>query len=228
MHRNRLLIENMATEDIHKHLYNLRSDFAGKELSKIDVDSNPFEQFRTWFDEGVKAEVNELQAMVVTSVSAEGWPSSRVVYLREIDDDGFVFYTNYNSDKGQDFSANPKMSFTFFWPELARQLHVQGSIEKISAERSDNYFASRPRLSQIGAWASEQSESLENRNELELKVEEFTKRFEDQEVPRPPHWGGFKITPRAFEFWQGRPNRLHDRMKYRIVDGQWTVDRVSP
>lgn len=218
----------MATEDIHKHLYHLRSDFAGQKLSKEDVDADPFVQFRTWFDEGVEAEVEELQAMVITSVSAEGWPSSRIVYMREIDEDGFVFYTNYNSSKGQDYAANPKISVTFFWKELARQLHVQGDIEQVSAERSDAYFASRPRMSQVGAWASEQSESLTSRNELELKVDAFDKRFKDQDVPRPPHWGGYKITPRAFEFWQGRPSRLHDRIVYKLVDGVWKIDRVSP
>jgi pyridoxamine 5'-phosphate oxidase len=215
--------------NINEKLYHLRSEFTSAELSRDQIGADPFVQFRMWFDQAVKADVNEVQAMVIASVSADDIPSTRIVYLREIDADGFVFYTNYDSNKGHDFIQRPRIGFTLFWPELERQIQVRGLVEKVSPERSDAYFESRPRASQIGAWASNQSSTLENRAQLEARVKEITAKYEGQNVPRPPHWGGFKIIPISFEFWQGRPSRLHDRIQFRLdQQNNWKIERLSP
>jgi pyridoxamine 5'-phosphate oxidase len=166
--------------------------------------------------------------MVVATSSPDGIPSARVVLLREFDRDGFVFYTNYASRKGTEAVANPKASVVFFWDELDRQIRIEGDLEKIGSVESDRYFASRPRESQIAAWASNQSGVISGRDELQKKFEQFKSRFDGRPVPRPENWGGLRLRPRTFEFWQGRPNRLHDRIAYSLVKGTWQILRLAP
>ena len=215
-------------EDLQNYLNSIRRDFADKALTEEAVNKNPFNQFETWFEEAVSSKILDPYAMSVSTVSAEGQPSTRIVYLRFISEDGLVFYTNYKSDKGNNITINNKVGINFFWGELDRQIRVEGEVVKASEEMSDLYFSKRPRESQVGAWASEQSSVIENREELENRVEHFTEKYKDQEIPRPPHWGGYIVKPKTFEFWQGRPNRLHDRLIYSKSNGSWVISRVAP
>ncbi len=214
-------------EDLQNYLNEIRRDFSGKPLSKSSVNPNPFLQFDVWFEEAVNAQILDPQAMSISTVDANGHPSTRIVYLRGIDD-GFIFYTNYNSHKANDIEANDKVALNFLWRGLDRQIRVDGVVEKVSNQKSDEYFSKRPRESQIGAWASSQSAELNSREELEQKVVDFTKQYEGQEVPRPPHWGGYIVKPNKIEFWQGRPNRLHDRILYQKEGEEWKIKRLSP
>lgn len=212
-------------EDSIQHL---RRDFHGEALEKSKVPKNPMNLLEAWLDAAIKSGIREPNAFVI-STSINGQPDSRVVLLRGLKEDGLVFYTNYKSQKARELLANPLISINFFWKELDRQIRLKASVEKLSEAESDAYFASRPRESQIGAWASKQSSYLINREELEKKVEECHKRFEGQEVPRPDFWGGFYAKVFYFEFWQGRENRLHDRIIYHIPEkGKWKIDRLSP
>jgi pyridoxamine 5'-phosphate oxidase len=206
----------------------IRRDYSLKELSKSSVAPDPIAQFSVWMREALDAALIEPTAMTVSTVGADGKPSSRVVLLKGFDADGFVFFTNYESRKGSDLAANPHTSLHFFWPELERQVIISGVADKVSRERSEAYFASRPVGSRIGAWASKQSSILTNREELERRVEEIREKFPNGDVPCPPFWGGFRVKPTRVEFWQGRKSRLHDRIVYESIDEAWSVVRLSP
>ena len=196
----------------------------GLDLSNLI--KNPFEQFRLWFGFAVEADAFHANAMVLSTVH-DNSPSSRVVLLKEMDEKGFVFFTNYTSAKSKEIDANKNAALLFFWKELERQIRIEGVLEKVSEENSNEYFKTRPRESQIGAWASPQSTTI-TRAELEKRVEEFTKKFEGQEVPRPDFWGGFRLVPTRFEFWQGRAGRLHDRFVYENKNGVWEIVQIAP
>ena len=197
-------------------------------LDLADLAATPIQQWHHWYDDAVEAGVAEPNAMTVSSNDAEGQPDSRVVLAREVNDEGIVFYTNYESAKGVQLAGAPFASAVFAWLDLHRQVRVRGEIEVVSSEESDAYFASRPRESQIGAWASAQSQVITGREELEAAVVEMTQRFMGGDVPRPPHWGGLRIVPSTVEFWQGRPSRLHDRFRYAWAGTQWSISRLAP
>ncbi len=197
-------------------------------LDLADLAASPIQQWHRWYDNAVEAGVAEPNAMTVSSNDAEGQPDARVVLAREVNDEGIVFYTNYESAKGVQLAGAPFASAVFAWLDLHRQVRVRGEIEVVSSEESDAYFASRPRESQIGAWASAQSQVITGREELEAAVVEMTQRFMGGDVPRPPHWGGLRIVPSTVEFWQGRPSRLHDRFRYAWAGTQWSISRLAP
>ena len=208
----------------------LRAELQAKGLRRADLADDPFAQFEAWFQFAIDVDVHEPHAMIVSSVGPDGMPSSRHVLLKGFDH-GFVFFTNYTSQKGRELQAHPMASICFPWNILARQVRVVGTVEKVTETESDEYFRSRPRGSQTGAWASHQSEILADRSILESRWVEAEKRFEGTDVPRPPHWGGFRILPREIEFWQGMPSRLHDRFRYAADSSQptgWRVERLSP
>ena len=206
----------------------LRQDYNFKGLHEQDLDPNPFTQFKLWFDEALSASVIEPNAMLLSTVS-NGRPSARIVLLKDLDQTGFTFFTNYESKKAREMETDPFVSLTFFWKELERQVRIEGKVEKTSDAESSEYFAVRPRGSQIGAWASAQSEHLENREELEERTRLLEEKFAGSEVPRPPHWGGYRVVPHYFEFWQGRPSRLHDRLVYeKNGEGSWEIGRLYP
>lgn len=216
-------------EDLRNYINSVRRDFANRPLDENNLPSSPFELFEKWFEDAVASQILDPYAMIISTVNVEAKPSSRVVYMRDIKPEGLIFYTNYKSHKSKDLLFNPNISVLFFWGELERQIRIEGLVEQVSAEVSDQYFASRPRESQIGAWASDQSDELISREELEKKVDLYSKKFEKGIVPRPPHWGGFLIKVNYFEFWQGRPNRLHDRISYQLSDsGLWIRGRLQP
>jgi pyridoxamine 5'-phosphate oxidase len=197
-------------------------------LDLADLAATPIQQWHRWYDDAVEAGVAEPNAMTVSSNDAEGQPDARVVLAREVNDEGIIFYTNYESAKGIQLASAPFASAVFAWLDLHRQVRVRGEIEVVSSEESDAYFASRPRESQIGAWASAQSQVIAGREELEAAVVEMTQRFMGGDVPRPPHWGGLRIVPSTVEFWQGRPSRLHDRFRYAWAGTQWSISRLAP
>lgn len=209
------------------NLADLRRDFASHELLESTIAADPFDQFKSWFDEALTSDVIDVNAMTVATVGADGRPSIRVVLLKEYDENGFVFYTNYGSKKGTDLTGNPNTVFHFFWPQLDRQIAIYGSVEKTSREESAEYFNSRPVDSRIGAWSSAQSSVIASREELEGRFAEYKEKFGD-EVPLPDFWGGFRLKPIRFEFWQGRQNRLHDRIVYTRSADDWTTSRLSP
>ncbi len=208
-------------------LADLRKSYMKGNLSEEDVKANPIDQFHIWFDQAQHAELPEPNAMTVASVDANGKPSARVVLIKKVTQDGFVFFTNYESRKGQALTANPHAALLFFWPELERQIRIEGSVSKLSAEESDAYFHSRPLDSRIGAWASPQSQVITSRTQLVTKAAEYALKFA-LNPPRPPHWGGFRVKHEVLEFWQGRPSRLHDRIQYILEDGQWKIQRLAP
>lgn len=206
----------------------LRKEYTLNGLDVADVAADPITQFRQWFDAALQAGIPEPNAMHLATVSPEGRPSGRIVLVKGVDERGFAFYTNYESQKGQQLTNHPMASLTFFYPELERQIRIEGRVEKVSPEESDIYFNSRPRGSQLGAWVSHQSEVIADRAVLASRQEELEAQFAGQSVPRPPHWGGFRVVPDRVEFWQGRPSRLHDRIRYRLVAGDWIIERVAP
>jgi len=211
-----------------QNLQDLRQEYRAAELAETDVESNPILQFKKWFTEAVDAKLFEPNVMTLATANASGKPSARILLLKGFDEDGFVFFTNYNSDKGKDLAENPQASLVFFWPELERQVRIDGLVNKIAAEDSTAYFHSRPVGSQIGATASPQSSVIPNREVLEEKVKQLTAEFEGKEIPRPLHWGGYLLSPTHIEFWQGRPSRLHDRINYHFVEGSWIINRLAP
>jgi pyridoxamine 5'-phosphate oxidase len=208
---------------------NVRVADIGQQLREEDVDADPVRQFADWFTEEVYAGVRAPEAAALATASADGSPSVRMVLVKRYDDAGFVFFTNYESRKGRELAANPYASLLFYWIELERQVRVEGRIVKTSAAESDTYFASRPLGSRIGAWASNQSQLIESRSQLETREREISLQYGDQ-PPRPPHWGGYRLVPEAIEFWQGRPSRLHDRLLYTRASetGDWHISRLSP
>jgi pyridoxamine 5'-phosphate oxidase len=213
---------------IDKKLADIRNDYSREELSKDRVDKDPFAQFGHWMDEAIAAALPEPTAMCLSTTSSDGRPSSRMVLLKGFDKDGFVFYTNYNSRKGRELAENPHAALTFFWPELERQIRITGRTSKVSEEESDEYFDSRPYTSRLGAWASEQSEPIESKTVLVTKAAKLAIKYAAGSVPRPSHWGGYRVAPNEIEFWQGRPSRLHDRICYELIDGIWRISRLSP
>ncbi|MDZ7720398.1 MAG: pyridoxamine 5'-phosphate oxidase [Balneolaceae bacterium] len=214
-------------QDPKKAIAMIRREYEGIPLDKESVDFNPFNQFTKWFKDAVKQVSADANAMTLTTVGEKGQPSSRTVLLKEFDKSGFVFYTNYQSRKGRHIQNNSQVSITFYWAELMRQIHIEGNAQKVPDTQSDEYFKSRPVASQLGAWASSQSEEVESRSVLKEKMKEFEQKFGD-EIPRPPHWGGFLVVPHRIEFWQGRLNRLHDRICYTLEEEDWVIKRLSP
>jgi len=208
---------------------NLREQYKLSTLSQADVVENPIEQFKVWMQQALNSESPEPNAMTLATVNKDGIPSARIVLLKEITEEGFIFYTNYESKKARDMAANNNVAVVFNWLELQRQVRIEGSISKISREHAEKYFHTRPRKSQIGAVVSQQSSTISSRNILEEKLEELTQEFDGMEkIPMPDNWGGFLITPKSIEFWQGRRNRLHDRIQYLLHNNRWTTQRLSP
>lgn len=208
----------------------MRRDYTLRGLSESDVDADPMRQFAVWFEEAIRADLPEPNAMTLATATPQGLPSARMVLIKGYDARGFVLYTNYESRKGDELLANPYAALVFFWPELERQIRIEGRVERVTAEESDAYFASRPRGSRIGAWASHQSRVLPSREPLEARVRELETQYPDESapIPRPPYWGGYRVVPDVVEFWQGRPSRLHDRLRYRRAGDTWVIERLSP
>jgi pyridoxamine 5'-phosphate oxidase len=208
----------------------LRREYETTGLHRAEMHPNPIEQFATWFSTAVNSGLPDVNAMSLGTAAPDGRPSVRVVLLKSFDEHGFVFFTNYNSRKGRDLDANPQAALGFYWMQLERQVRIDGRAHKTSREESQEYFHSRPRGSQLGAWVSHQSEVIDARRILDARLAEMTQRFAGQDVIElPPHWGGYRVVPETIEFWQGRANRLHDRFLYtRQKDGSWTLDRLAP
>lgn len=214
---------------MEKTIAELRKDYTLEGLSEDQVSPNPFQQFTVWFNQALNAQLPEPNAMTVATATPDGQPSARIVLLKDFDARGFVFYTNYLSHKGLELTNNPQAALVFWWAQLERQVRICGRVEQVSADESDKYFYSRPLNSRLGAWASEQSQAITSRDILEQRLQELQLKYENQDVPRPPHWGGWRVIPREIEFWQGRPSRLHDRLRYALVgSGSWQIERLSP
>jgi pyridoxamine 5'-phosphate oxidase len=207
----------------------LRQEYTRAGLKESDADPDPIEQFRRWFDEALVADLHEPNAMTLATATPDGRPSARIVLLKGFDGRGIVFYTNYEGRKGWELETNPYAALNFYWGELERQVRIEGHVSRISEEESDAYFAGRPRGSQLGAWVSEQSRPVRDRDALEERLHALEAEYEDREVPRPPFWGGYRVEPETIEFWQGRENRLHDRLRYcRSETGEWRRERLQP
>jgi pyridoxamine 5'-phosphate oxidase len=215
-------------ETMNKSLAAFRENYKLGSLRRRDLLEDPFAQFELWFSQAAEAGVPEPNAMTLSTVSPEGRPSSRVVLLKEMTKEGFVFYTNQQSRKGHEISANPYASLLFFWSILEQQVRIEGDVAMVDEEEADTYFRSRPSGSRLGAWVSEQSTVIPSRAWLDERLERFSKDFDQMEIPRPPHWGGYLIKPTLFEFWQGRENRLHDRFIYLPHGDGWKIERLSP
>jgi pyridoxamine 5'-phosphate oxidase len=205
-----------------------RHEYIGAGLRRAHLDPNPVKQFENWFTAAFKAHILDANAMTL-STCVDGKPSARVVLLKDFDERGFVFFTNYASEKGQQLEKNPNAALVFYWVEVERQIRIQGAVEKTSREESEEYFHSRPIGAQLGAWASPQSEVIDARRVLSARLEEMKQRFAEGPIPLPPHWGGFRVKPERIEFWQGRPDRLHDRFRYTLQrNGSWSIERLAP
>ena len=212
-----------------QNLQDYRLNYKKGELSKNSVDPNPFQQFQTWFSDTKLSEtVAEINAMTLTTLGLDGFPKGRVVLLKKYDEYGFYFYTNYLSEKGKSIMHNEKVSLSFFWPSLERQIIIKGIATKTSKEDSENYFSSRPFGSKLGAIISSQSEVIDNRKVLEKKLNLLELKYAEKEIEKPAHWGGFLVAPISIECWQGRPNRLHDRIRYTLKECDWVIERLSP
>lgn len=207
----------------------LRQDYQMQSLSKSDVHANPIDQFRKWWDEALNAQIVEPNAMTLATASADGLPAARIVLLKALSEEGFSFFTNYNSYKALQLAENPRACLVFLWKELERQVRITGLVEKLPPIVSDEYFSSRPIKSQIGAWASPQSQAIENRSWLENEQKKYEEKFAAEPIKRPGHWGGYIVKPVNIEFWQGRRSRLHDRIQYVLNDtGDWRIERLAP
>lgn len=210
------------------NLHQMRTDFTRATLSKTDAPASPHQLFEIWLYQAIESNEPESNAMCLSTVSPGGKPSSRMVLLKDFNDKGFAFFTNYQSRKGRDLSVNSFAALLFFWPQLERQVRIEGNVEMCSKKESDKYFAERPQLSRLGAWASPQSEVIPDREFLEKKMNEFTKKHTEPIIPRPSFWGGYRLKPTYFEFWQGRPSRLHDRIAYTLLNEKWEIRRLAP
>lgn len=210
------------------NLADMRTNYMSEPFDESHVLKSPMAQFKIWFDEAVLSGIEEPNAMTLATASGEGIPNARIVLLKEFDKKGFVFYTNYESQKGKELEKNNAAVLLFFWKELVRQVRITGNVEKTSAEESNEYFQLRPRESQVGAWASKQSCSIPDRKFLEDKFNSLAKEFEGKEIPLPLYWGGYRLVPLEIEFWQGRESRLHDRILYRLIENEWKISRLSP
>ena len=206
----------------------LRKNYTQAGLLESDLVDNPYQQFQIWFEQAVAADILEPNAMTVATVTAEGKPSARIVLLKDFDDRGFVFYTNYNSQKGVELQQCPYAALVFLWGDLERQVRIEGKTELVAESEATSYFHSRPASSQLGAWASEQSTIIQDRSILEQRLQQLATQYQDTAIPKPPHWGGVRVIPQEIEFWQGRPSRLHDRLRYQLVAEKWQIDRLSP
>lgn len=207
----------------------IRKEYTKASLDLTSVNENPILQFEKWFDEALQSNALEPSAMTLATISANGKPSARIVLLKGINKGQFYFYTNYQSQKGQELENNPACALTFFWPELERQVRISGFAQRATAQESDQYFQSRPRGSQIGAWASPQSVAIKDRDLLENRVKDIEERFKNEKtLPRPKQWGGYAVSPFEMEFWQGRPSRLHDRVLYTLIDKEWKINLLAP
>jgi pyridoxamine 5'-phosphate oxidase len=206
----------------------LRKNYTQAGLLETDVVADPFQQFKLWFEQAVAANLLEPNAMTIATVTAEGKPSARIVLLKGFDEHGFVFYTNYGSQKGVELQHCPYAALVFLWGDLERQVRIEGKVELVPIEEATAYFHSRPASSQLGAWASDQSTVISDRSILETRLQQLEAEYQNREIPKPTHWGGFRVVPTEIEFWQGRPSRLHDRLRYQLVDGAWKIDRLAP
>jgi pyridoxamine 5'-phosphate oxidase len=218
----------------------IRKDYKLASLEEADVAANPFDQFTRWWNEAVASQIDEVNAMTLATANAAGVPAARIVLLKGYNPNGFIFFTNYESDKGKNLAQNPHAALVFFWKELERQIRIEGTVEKVSVEESDRYFNSRPASSRIGAWASPQSAVIENRLVIEQNVERYSSIFANDSIERPDHWGGYIVKPTSIEFWQGRSSRLHDRIRYSVensaynaatdtrTDLNWKIERLAP
>lgn len=212
-----------------QNIADIRKDYQLQTLSEADVAADPIAQFGKWWDEAVKSDIDEVNAMTLATADKDGIPSARIVLLKEYDEKGFVFFTNYNSRKGEELLQNPHACLVFFWKELERQVRITGTTEKISMEESIAYFNKRPDGSKIGAWASPQSLAVAGKAWLKETFDYYRERFKHGEIPKPPHWGGYRVKPFKIEFWQGRPSRMHDRIQYNLqTDNSWQVERLAP
>lgn len=218
----------MSGETDNKSLAEIRRDYAREELIESEIADDPVDQFSYWFEQVMASELLDPNAMTLSTATPEGRPSSRIVLLKGFDEAGFRFYTNYGSRKGKELEQNPNAALCFFWPQLERQVRIEGSVERLSREDSEDYFRRRPRLSQLGAWASRQSTKAESRDELEARFSEIKSRFKDEEVPLPDFWGGYILKPERIEFWQGRTGRMHDRICYQKREDDWETFRLYP
>jgi len=211
------------------NIADIRKEYILHSLNEEDVAENAMEQFDRWWKDALKSEIVEVNAMTLATASSDGLPAARIVLLKGFRDKGFQFFTNYDSFKGRQLLENPRACLVFFWKEIERQVRITGLVEKLSQEESDVYFKSRPAGSRIGAWASPQSEVIESSDWLITRAERFGKKFQESIIPRPPHWGGYLVRPVTIEFWQGRPNRLHDRLLYSLQEnGNWIIERLAP
>ena len=211
------------------NIADIRKNYSQKKLSEKKADANPMKQFAKWWKQAVASKIDEVNAMTLATASQDGVPAARIVLLKGVDENGFIFFTNYESFKGQQLTENPKACLVFFWKELERQVRITGLVEKISAAASDEYFYSRPEGSQLGAIASPQSRIIENREWLDEQFKKLKKQLKKETIQRPEHWGGYIVKPVIIEFWQGRPSRLHDRLQYSLQEtGEWKIERLAP
>lgn len=207
----------------------IRKDYKLKSFTEEDALPDAITQFTNWWNDALASEIDEVNAFTLATATKDGMPSARIVLLKGYDSNGFVFFTNYESNKGKALAVNPKACMVFFWKELERQVRIEGSIAKVSSAESDEYFFSRPVGSQVGAWASPQSAVINNRNVIEENVKKMEEKFDSTSITRPPHWGGYRLKPSLIEFWQGRPSRLHDRLQYTLQkNGDWKIERLAP
>ena len=214
---------------MNKNIADIRKDYQLQTLLETDIAADPFIQFGRWWDDALKSELDEVNAMTLATASLTGLPDARIVLLKSFTDDGFVFFTNYSSQKGRELAENPRACLVFFWKELERQVRITGSVAKVSEGESNEYFNSRPAGSRIGAWSSPQSSVIDSREIIEKNIANIEEQFTGTEITRPPHWGGYIVEPTVIEFWQGRTNRLHDRLQYsKMQDGSWKIERLAP
>ena len=211
-----------------RSIADIRREYALARLDLKDVSSDPFAQFARWFDEAQAAATLEVSAMVLATATADGRPSARMVLLRGFDEGGFLFFTDYRSRKGEELEANPRAALTFYWGELERQVRIEGTVTRTSVEESELYYSTRPLGSRLGAWVSHQSRPIASREELEAGLRDAERRFSGLDIPLPPHWGGYRVSPECFEYWQGRESRLHDRIRYTRERDGWKIERLSP